>query len=99
MLRTLSHTVFTEPEVHRRPSVRLLTSEERRALDVLNALGAVLAEGFTAAELRRQYRLLARRIHPDRHPHAAADERVRLSRAFAAATDSYRLLAASTFAH
>jgi hypothetical protein len=76
-----------------------LTDEERAALETLEALGVTLAPEFTAAELRRQYRLLARRIHPDRHPAAQPDERQRLSRAFAAATDSYRVLSRRTTAH
>jgi hypothetical protein len=79
--------------------VRLFTVEERRALDLLIALGATLRPDFTTSELRRQYRLLARRLHPDRHPTARAEERVRLSRAFAAATESYRLLSAVVVAH
>lgn len=78
---------------------RLLTRDERRALDTLTALGAALSADFTASELRRQYRLLARRVHPDRHPDASVGERTRLSQAFAAATDSYRLLSATVTTH
>jgi len=77
----------------RRP-VRTLTPVQQRALDGLNALGAALTSGFTAHELRRAYRQLARRVHPDRHPHATAQERERLSRTFADATDNYRRLLA-----
>jgi hypothetical protein len=78
---------------------RLLTRDERRAFETLIALGATLTPDFTVHELRRQYRLLARTLHPDRHPMAPPDERMRLARAFAAATDSYRLLATIATAH
>lgn len=66
--------------------------EARAALATLIGLGVNLPIAFTAAELRRQYRRLARRIHPDRHPTAPEPERRRLSHAFAAASDSYRVL-------
>lgn len=77
----------------------MFSADQRRALDLLRALGATLRPDFTGSELRRQYRLLARRLHPDRHPAAAAGERAKLSLAFAAATDSYRLLSAVVTAH
>jgi len=69
-----------------------LTVLERRAFDALNALGAGLDDSFTAATLRRAFRTLAHRYHPDRHPGSTAGERERLARFFAEATDHYRLL-------
>ena len=80
-----------EPAEVRRP-VRTLSGVQQRALECLTALGARLIPDFTAAELRREYRQLARRVHPDRHPHASAEEHARLSREFSDATDAYRLL-------
>jgi len=59
-----------------------LTSLERQTLD-----GA-----GTPDALRRAYRKLARRYHPDRHQGCGAAERERLARLFAEATDHYRLL-------
>jgi hypothetical protein len=78
---------------------RLLTSAERRALDLLVGLGARLMPEFALDELRREYRRLALRVHPDRHPTANADERAGLAQAFASATDAYRLLSAIAIAH
>ena len=80
-----------EPAEVRRP-VRTLSSVQQRALECLTALGARLVPDFTAAELRREYRQLARRVHPDRHPHASTEQHARLSREFSDATDAYRLL-------
>jgi hypothetical protein len=71
-----------------------LTDFQRQALDRLIDLGASLAANFTAAELRREYRLLAYRYHPDRHADAGEIERAGLARAFAAATADYRSLRA-----
>lgn len=69
-----------------------LTDDQRQALERLIDLGASLAANFSAAELRREYRLLAYRFHPDRHAEAGDLERVGLARAFAAATADYRRL-------
>ncbi|MGE3959629.1 MAG: hypothetical protein AB7H96_23135 [Vicinamibacterales bacterium] len=82
------------PAEVRRP-VRTLTATEQRALDGLVAAGAALHADFTAAELRRAYRALARRIHPDRHPHASHAQRTELSRQFADASGHYRTLLAT----
>jgi len=59
-----------------------LTSIERQTLD-----GAQ-----TRDALRRAYRTLAHRYHPDRHPASSPAERERLGRLFAEATEHYRRL-------
>lgn len=82
-----------EPAEVRRP-VRTLSPVQQRALECLTALGARLVPAFTASELRREYRQLARRVHPDRHPHATPAERERLARDFGEATTAYRSLLA-----
>src|SRR4051812_4831211 len=64
-----------------RPS-RALPVRERTALEQLNALGAALAEDFTADELRSTFRALARAFHPDTHPRSTAAEAAQLSRNF-----------------
>ena len=74
---------------------RVLTDAQTQALETLRDLGAVLTADFTVVELRREYRRLVRRVHPDSHPGASRTETDRLSRQFAAATDSYQRLLAS----
>jgi DnaJ domain len=74
---------------------RPLTPEEQVALARLLGLGATLTEWFTDEELRREYRKVALRYHPDRHARASELERSRLSDAFRAATDAYRCLRAA----
>jgi hypothetical protein len=73
---------------------RVLTVKEQRALDRLLLLGARLDDAFTAGDLRREYRALALRLHPDRHTAAPAADRAVLAEAFARATASYRCLQA-----
>lgn len=93
--RTQAIAVAPEPAGFHQPA-RTLTVQQQRALDQLTALGARLTADFTFQELRREYRQLARRIHPDRHNHCTASERERLSRQFAELSDSYRHLLAAT---
>jgi hypothetical protein len=59
-----------------------LPAPERRTLD----------EAATEDALRRAYRILARRYHPDRHPGRSLAERQQLARLFAEATTHYRQL-------
>ena len=59
-----------------------LSALERQSLD----------EARTPDALRRAYRKLARRYHPDRHQECSAAERERLARLFAEATDLYSSL-------
>lgn len=73
---------------------RVLTVQEQRALDRLLLLGARLDDHFSADDLRREYRALALRLHPDRHAQAPAADRAMLAEAFARATASYRCLQA-----
>lgn len=76
------------------PARRVLTVAEQRALDRLLLLGARLDDQFSADDLRREYRKLALRLHPDRHVTAPAADRATLAEAFARATASYRCLSA-----
>jgi hypothetical protein len=85
-------TPFREPPTTPKTPLNAL---ERRALAMLNDLGADLGEHLSPGTLRRAFRRLARRYHPDRHPGNSAAELDRLGRLFADATEHYRVLAAA----
>ncbi len=87
----VSRTQPVPPQLTRPP----LTPLEQKALAALNDLGAGLGEGVSSADLRRAFRRLAHRYHPDRHPGSLRAEQDRLSRLFAEMTEHYRLLAAA----
>jgi hypothetical protein len=75
-----------------RTPARLSTSE-RRAADELRRLGAVsLGDEFSRADVKRAYRVLARRFHPDAHPWASDAERAYLADAFGRITAAYHEL-------
>jgi hypothetical protein len=76
-----------------------LSAREMQSLTALNALGADLGEDLPMIALRRAFRQLARRYHPDRHPGSSAAELQRLSRLFAEATEHYRVLTAALANH
>lgn len=93
-----SAPLFTSPRAAfawaapKRAARRPLTKVQERALGELIRLGANLTKDFTAGELRRAFRMLARQYHPDRHPHSSDSAKARLSRLFADAAESYRQL-------
>ena len=82
---------FVRPSPPRRPR-RVLTADERRALEQFVTFGARLTADFTDGELRSAFRTLARQFHPDRHPGSNPFEQARLSQTFAAICDAYRRL-------
>lgn len=61
----------------------------RRALATLG-----LAPGASVSDVQRAFKLLALRLHPDRHPGADAREREKLCANFARLTQAYHLLIA-----
>ena len=71
---------------------RVLTAAQRAAVRQFVELGADLSDDFTDEELRRAFRALARRWHPDRHPGESPAEHARLARTFAAVMGAYRCL-------
>lgn len=77
----------------RRPAHRL-TAEQQQAFERFERLGARAPAGFTADELRREFRQLALRFHPDRHADRSPLEREQRARNFAEAADLYRCLRA-----
>ena len=93
--RNQAVAVAPEPAEVRQPA-RTLTAGQERALNLLTSFGARLTPDFTVQDLRREYRQLARRIHPDRHNSCTPPERERLSRQFAELSDSYRHLLVAT---
>ena len=85
-------TPFTEPPTTQQVT---LNASALRALAALNHLGADLDERLSPRTLRRAFKRLARRYHPDRHPGSSAAEQERLAHLFAEATEHYRVLAAA----
>jgi hypothetical protein len=72
---------------------RALSPRAHQALAILQRLGAIhLTSDFSAHDLRKAFRDLALRYHPDRHPRAAPEDQARLAASFAEATDAYRVL-------
>jgi hypothetical protein len=69
-----------------------LDADQRRAFDRLISMGSALPAGFTAEDLRDEYRRLARRFHPDRHARCTALERAQLARCFTEVADACRRL-------
>jgi hypothetical protein len=74
---------------------RTLQPLEQTALARLNELGACLSSDYSARELKRAFRLLARQYHPDRHSSSGTAEQARLAHLFSALTDHHRQLAAA----
>ena len=84
------------PPPLRRPAHRL-SGAQRTALETLRSMGAdTLDESFTAVELKRAFRALALRYHPDRHAGCPEEEHRELARAFARVNAAYRVLLACT---
>jgi len=79
--------------VFARPAIPL-SPVERRALVALNDLGADLGDSPSFGALRRAFKRLARRYHPDRHPGASPAEQAHLARLFVDVTEHYRVLVA-----
>ena len=76
------------------PRPRLaLSPSGREALERLRQWGADLPDDFTAEELKRAYRHLARQFHPDHHATAPAATRAALGSAFHQIHVAYRQLA------
>lgn len=71
---------------------RVLTPQQRDALDTLRRHGARLADDFDRRELKSAFRELARGLHPDMHPLAASEERTWLAAAFGDAREAYLTL-------
>jgi curved DNA-binding protein CbpA len=72
--------------------MRALSDREREAMAAFEALGAPLSPAFTADELRRAFRTLARAYHPDRHGDRGAHEQARFGELFTRARAAYETL-------
>jgi hypothetical protein len=93
--RPLTAAVPRWPAAASQPAARAphrFTDDQRLAFARLLDLGAELSDGFTADELRREYRGVARHCHPDAHADAPPLERAQWARLFIEATDDYRCL-------
>jgi hypothetical protein len=73
-----------------------LSGHGRHALNEIVALGAALDESCSEDELRRAFKLLARRYHPDCRPLAGEAEKARLSRLFVSLHRAYKVLLRAT---
>ena len=71
---------------------RRLSAVQQRSLDAFVQFGASISRDFSGHELRSAFRTLARRYHPDRHPHASESDKAALSRQFTAIASSYEIL-------
>jgi hypothetical protein len=76
--------------------LRLTSPEQHEALGLLRRLGAGgLPPEPAVDDVKRAFRDLARRYHPDRHPDLSADEGARRALLFAQVADAYRVLLAA----
>lgn len=75
---------------HRARQSKEDVAEARRQSGALRVLG--LSPGATAEDIRKAFREMAQKLHPDRHPNATADERHRLFRQFAEISRAYHSL-------
>lgn len=90
---TTPASVSTDPQFAE-PKKHPLSAREREAFRHLAALGGDLGEAFTFDELRRAFRKLALRYHPDRHTGCGDHTRSQLAQTFAQARDAYQVLSA-----
>jgi DnaJ-domain-containing protein 1 len=90
--RPLEPSEFLHDRPRARQKARNAASSELApgTVQALAVLG--LAPGAAPAHVQRAFRRLAAATHPDRHPHAAADERARLLRRFAELSAAYHTL-------
>jgi hypothetical protein len=102
----VARTLTPTSERHSTPFTKRPTTQkvslnacEMRALAALNDLGADLREDLSLPTLRRAFRRLARRYHPDRHPGTSAAEQQRLAHLFAEAMEHYGVLSAALAGH
>jgi DnaJ-class molecular chaperone len=70
----------------------VLSALQRIAFETFQRAGAPLSDDFTDAELRGEFRRLARETHPDVHPDATCERRTRLAVHFAEVRDAYEQL-------
>lgn len=75
----------------RRPA-HVFTDVQRLAFERFVLLGADLTDDFSAEDLRREYRRLARRYHPDGYGDCSALEQAQRARSFVEAAEDYRCL-------
>lgn len=90
---TIPAPLETEEFLTGRPRKRGASADQsplRRTTSALGVLG--LGEGASSADIRRAFRELAGKHHPDRHPGLNAEERAQLFRRFAEISRAYHAL-------
>lgn len=75
---------------HRSRPHRQEAAESRRQNGALQTLG--LRPGASVDDIRKAFREMAQKLHPDRHPNASAEERHRLFQRFAEISRAYHSL-------
>ena len=90
--RPQSFAAAPPPPPPPRRARRTLSARQQHALDAFAQFGASLGNDFTDTELRRAFRALALRYHPDRHPDSSDTQRADLSVRFSALHDAYESL-------
>jgi hypothetical protein len=75
---------------HRVRENREAVAESRRQSGALRTLG--LSPGASVGDIRKAFREMAQKLHPDRHPNATAEERHRLFQRFAEISRAYHSL-------
>lgn len=89
--RRLERGEFLDGRPRHRPRGQAQAStKEHPKTGALKVLG--LGVGATTDDVRRAFRELAQKLHPDRHPGASTDERQRLFREFAEISRAYHTL-------
>jgi hypothetical protein len=80
------------PSPPERQSTHPLSAAQQAAFRDLVAHGADLPDDFSAADLRRAFRSLARRYHPDTQASRGVEVQAALARHFVSISRSYRVL-------
>jgi len=60
--------------------------------DYLNLLGLKPKKNYSHQEIKKAYRRMANKVHPDKHPHASESEKQRMAEKFKEINEAYKWL-------